>query len=135
MDTHNNTTDLSTTHDDGKEQAENKNSKISIDEFNNIEMIVGKVCEVECVPDTDRLLRLVVDLGEAVPRQIVSGIATFFENPQELEGKKCVFVTNLASRTIRGLKSDGMILAAHAKDDSFALMVPEKDIAVGTRIG
>ena len=131
MDTHKEK-DLS---DDKQVQAEKQNSKISIEEFSNIEMTVGEIAEAERVPDTDKLLKLVVELGEGVPRQIVSGIATFFEDPLDLVGKKCVFVTNLAPRTIRGLKSDGMILAAHTTDDSFSLMIPENDIAVGTRIG
>jgi len=115
-------------------QAEEKNSKISIDEFHKIEMIVGEVTAAERVPETDKLLRLTVDLGEARTRQIVSGIAQFFEDPQDLVGKKCVFVANLAPRMIRGLESDGMILAGNT-NESFALMVPEKDISVGTHIG
>ena len=109
--------------------------KISIDTFKQVEMIVGQIKSAERVPDTDKLLRLVVDLGEAQPRQIVSGIAGFFPDFTVLEGKKCVFVGNLASRMLRGLESNGMILAAHSEDGAFALMVPETDIPVGTRIG
>lgn len=114
---------------------EQNEEKISIEEFKKVEMIVGEIQTVEKVPDTDKLLRLTVDLGEPEPRQIVSGIAGFFPEYEVLKGKKCVFVGNLAPRTIRGLESNGMILAAHTDEGAFALMVPERDIAPGTRIG
>jgi len=112
-----------------------KENKISIDEFKRIEMIVGEIQAVEKVENADRLLKLTVDLGETEPRQIISGIAEFFPEYESLRGKKCVFVGNLAPRTIRGLESNGMILAAHTEEDTFALMVPEVDIPAGTRIG
>ena len=110
-------------------------NKISIDDFKKVHMIVGKIQEVERIPDTDKLLKLTVDLGEAMSRQIVSGIAPFFPDIDVLRGKKCVFVANLAPRTIRSFVSNGMILAAHTENDTFALIVPEADMPVGTRIG
>ncbi len=131
----NNSKNPSGSKEEGLEQTEDQNLKISVGKFSEIEMTVGEIIEAECVPDTDRLLNLKVDLGEKISRQIISGIATFFESPQDLIGKKCVFVTNLAPRTIRGLESNGMILAAHTEDGSFSLVIPEKNIVVGTRIG
>src|SRR3989344_5552542 len=110
-------------------------NKISIDDFKSVEMIVGEIQQAERVPDTDKLLRLTVDLGEAEPRQVISGIATFFPDVSILHGKKCVFVGNMEPRTIRGLVSNGMILAAHTDDGAFALMVPDGDVKTGTRVG
>ena len=78
-------------------------------------------------------MKLSVDVGEEAPRQIVSGIRTFFEDPQELVGKKCPFLVNLEPRVIRGLESQGMILAAE-RDGVFALLNPHQDLPPGTRI-
>lgn len=103
---------------------------ISIDEFSKIEVKVGTVLEAERVPDTDKLLRLVVDVGEEAPRQIVSGIAMYTE-PEALIGKQLSFVTNLAPRRLRGLESNGMLFAA-GDGDSFAFMVPDRPVPPGT---
>ena len=110
-------------------------STISIEQFNALEIVVGEICSAERVPDTDKLIKFSVDLGEDEPRQIISGIAEFFPDTDLLVGKKCVFVANLKPRILRGLESNGMILAASTKDGSFALMIPETDIPPGTRIG
>ncbi len=91
--------------------------KISIDEFKKVEIKVGEILSAEKVPDTDKLLRLVVDFGLAPggdkreERQVISGIAEFFPDLAQLVGKRCPFVTNLEYRTIRGLESQAMILA------------------------
>ncbi len=84
---------------------------ISIDEFHKLEIRIGEIRSVEKVPDTDKLLKLSVDFGEAEPRQVVSGIAGFFPDASSLVGKKCAFAFNLEPRTIKGLESQGMILA------------------------
>lgn len=105
--------------------------KITIDDFKKVELKLGQILSVEKVPDTDKLLKLSVDLGEDSPRQIVSGIAPYFADIQELVGKKCMFVANLAPRTIRGLESNGMILALSNEEGGFSLLSPEKDIPVG----
>lgn len=119
--------------------------KISIDEFKKVELRVGVILSAERVPETDKLLRLSVDLGEAEPRQIVSGIAEYFPEPEELVGKQAVFATNLAPREVRGLESNGMIIAclragthrqaARADDNQFSLIVPEADMPPGTLLG
>lgn len=91
--------------------------KISIDDFKKVEITVGRIVSAEKVAGADKLLRLEVDFGsEMGTRQIVSGIAEFF-SPEEIIGKKCPFVTNLEPRVIRGLESDGMIMAASAEVD------------------
>lgn len=107
---------------------------ISIDDFKNVDIRIGEIRSVEKVPDTDKLLRLEVDLGEETPRQIISGIALYFEDIQELVGKKCTFVANLEPRTIRGLESQGMIMAVSDDEGHFSLLEPNNTIAPGTRI-
>jgi methionyl-tRNA synthetase len=90
------------------------------------------VREAERVPDTDKLLRLMVDFGEeGGPRQIVSGIAAYMSEPTSLVGRQLAFVTNLATRTIRGIESDGMLFAVGA-DDSFAFLIPDREVPPGT---
>lgn len=97
---------------------------ISINDFAQVEMRLGKILSVERVPDTDKLLRLSVDVGEAAPRQVISGIALYFEDPQVLVGKTCPFVTNLEPRMIRGLESQAMIVAVHTDDGTFSILEP-----------
>lgn len=94
---------------------------ISYDQFKQVEMRVGEIISAERVPDTDKLLRLSVNFGEEAPRQIVSGIAAYFPEPQSLAGIKCAFVTNLEPRTIRGLDSQGMIMAV-GEGENFSLL-------------
>ncbi len=111
--------------------------KISIDEFGKIEVKVGRVASAERVPETDKLLRLIVDFGEVGadgaprPRQIVSGIAAYVQEPQELVGRQLAFVTNLAPRTIRGLESDGMLFAV-GSGETFAFLTPDREVPPGT---
>ena len=105
---------------------------ISIDDFNKIEVKVGTVQSAERVPETDKLLRLMVDFGEeGGPRQIVSGIAGYVPEPESLVGRQLSFVTNLEPRTIRGLESNGMLFAV-GEGDSFAFLVPDRPIPPGT---
>lgn len=110
--------------------------KITIDEFKKIEMTIGEILSVEVVPDADKLLKLSVDVGEETPRQILSGIREYFEDPQSLVGKRCPFVTNLAPRTIRGLESNGMIVAVNDKDgNGFSLFEVGEKISAGSKLG
>ncbi len=115
-----------------EETKKEENIKISIDEFKKVELKLGKILSAEKVPETDKLLKLSVDLGEEYPRQIVSGIATYFPNIEDLIGVKCMFVSNLAPRTIRGLESNGMILALSTTDGKFSLLSPSGEIEIGT---
>jgi methionyl-tRNA synthetase len=104
---------------------------ITIEDFAKVEVRVGTVLLCERVPDTDKLLRLMVDLGESEPRQIISGIARYVESPEELVGKQLSFVTNLEPRTLRGLESNGMLFAV-GEGDTFAFMVPDRAVPPGT---
>jgi methionyl-tRNA synthetase len=84
---------------------------ISIEDFAKVDLRAGEVLTAERVPKADKLLRLTIDLGEAQPRQILAGIAQYYE-PEKLIGRKVIVVANLAPRKLRGLESNGMILAA-----------------------
>jgi len=106
---------------------------INIEEFKKVDIAVGKIVSVEKVPDTDKLLKLSVDLGEEKLRQIVSGISLYFPDYNVLVGKKCMFVANLEPRMIRGIESQGMILAISTEDNKFSLLTPNDEIPVGTR--
>lgn len=114
---------------------------ITLDDFKKLEIRVGEILSAEKVENTDKLLRLSVTMGdvnpetgESVPRQIVSGIAGYYPDPQALAGKKCAFAANLEPRTIRGLESRGMILAGSTEDGKFSLLEASMDIPAGTRV-
>ncbi len=106
---------------------------INYDDFAKLEIRIGTILAVEIVPEADRLLKLSVDVGEESPRQIVSGIREYFEDIDILEGKQCPFVVNMEPRTIRGLESQGMIMAA-GTDDVFSLLNPSEKLAAGTKV-
>ena len=108
-----------------------EDKKINIKEFAAVEMKVGTITEVVAVPNTDKLLKLQVDFGDDT-RQIVSGIADRV-SPDYLIGKQCPFVTNLEPRTIRGVESNGMIMAV-GTDNSFSLLHPHQSVENGATI-
>jgi len=105
---------------------------ITLEDFKKVELVVGQILSAEKVPETDKLLKLSVDLGESQPRQIISGISLYFPDCSVLVGRKCMFVANLEPRLIRGLESQGMILAVSTEDGKFSLLTLEEEIPVGT---
>jgi len=112
-----------------------QDNKISIDDFKKIEIKIGKILSVEIIPESEKLLKLSVDFAEKEPRQILSGIKGYFEDPQVLVGKLCPFVTNLAPRMMMGLESNGMIMAVNDKDGKgFSLLGVDDSISSGSRI-
>ena len=107
--------------------------KISIDDFAKVEMRVGQVKVAEKVQGADRLLRLEVDIGTEV-RQVVAGIAETYA-PESLIGRKVVLVVNLAPRKLRGVESNGMILAASVGDKGSPVLAGFlEDVPVGARL-
>jgi methionyl-tRNA synthetase len=102
----------------------------TIDDFHKIEMKIGKILVAEYIEGADKLLRLEVDFGEEKPRQILSGIREYYA-PEDLVGKHCPFVTNLEPRTLRGLESNGMILAVKTEDGGAVLLHPDKEVPPG----
>jgi methionyl-tRNA synthetase len=106
---------------------------ISIDEFKKLEIKIGQIISAEKIADTDKLLKLSVNFGEESPRQIISGISTFYPDPQVLVGKKCAFAANLEPRVIRGLESYGMILAVNG-EGFFSLLETKSDVLPGSTV-
>lgn len=97
-------------------EQEDEGNFISIDDFIKVELRVGEILEAERVPKSDKLLRFMVDVGEESPRQILAGIAEYYE-PETLIGKKIVVVANLKPRKLRGLESQGMVCAASVGEE------------------
>lgn len=105
---------------------------ITIDDFKKIHIQLGTIVEAEIVPDADKLLRLKIDFGTDV-RQVVSGIRAYYPDPSALVGKQIPVLTNLEPRTIKGLESNGMIVAAGDGDD-FTLLESAKQVTNGTAV-
>jgi len=107
-------------------------NKISIDDFAKIELRVGIVKVAERVPKADKLLRLEIDIGTEV-RQVLAGIAEAYA-PETLIGRKVVIVANLAPRKLRGMESNGMIVAASLEGGRPVLAGFLEDVPVGARL-
>jgi methionyl-tRNA synthetase len=106
--------------------------KITIDDFAKIELRVGVVKVAERVPKADKLLRLEIDIGTEV-RQVLAGIAEAYA-PETLVGRKVVIVANLAPRKLRGMESNGMIVAASLEGGKPVLAGFLEDVPVGARL-
>ena len=106
--------------------------EISFSDFMKLDLRVGKVEEAMQVPKSRNLIKLVVDFGSE-KRQAVAGLLQYYK-PEELAGKKFVFVVNLEKRKMMGLESQCMVLAAEDDEGNVVLVAPEKDIAAGSRI-
>jgi methionyl-tRNA synthetase len=107
--------------------------KIGIEDFTKVEMRVGQVKTAERIVGADKLLKLTVDIGSEV-RQICAGIAQFYE-PESLVGRKVVVVVNLAPRKLRGVESNGMIVAASVGPDGRPVLAGfHEDVEVGSRL-
>ena len=120
--------------EDEKAEAEPKIEKaepIIMEDFAKVQLLTAKVLEVEKIKSTDKLLKLQVDDG-IKKRQIVSGIATFYE-AQELIGKNIVIIANLMPIKLRGVLSEGMILAAE-DENGLSVVTTDRDIAPGTPV-
>ncbi|GIV33841.1 MAG: methionine--tRNA ligase [Chitinophagales bacterium] len=113
-------------------EAEKRKPLISYDDFAKLDLRVGKILSAEKVEKADKLLRLLVDLGNE-QRTIVSGIAPYF-HPEDIIGKKVSVVANLAPKKIRGIESHGMILLAENKDGRLAFVSPAEEAQEGSEI-
>ena len=107
--------------------------QITIDEFAKIDLRVGIVKDAARVKGADKLLHLHVDIGEPEPRSIVAGIALAYK-PEDLVGRKVVIVANLAPRKLRGLESQGMIVAASREGDVPVLAGFHEEVPVGAKL-
>ena len=114
------------------EKTGDKSTMISFKEFMRIDLRAGKVVEAERIEGTDKLLKLMVDIGEDEPRQIVAGLAPAF-GPEDLVGKNVVIVANLEPARIRGVESRGMLLAA-GEEEPVGLVILDRDVPPGTKV-
>lgn len=106
---------------------------ITYDDFAKLQIVVGTIIAVELVPDSSKLLKLTVEVGEDTPRQILSGIKKSFEDPQQLVGVQTPFLINLETKMIAGLESQGMILAAGTESE-FSLLQLRTPVTAGAHI-
>ena len=107
---------------------------ISFDDFAKLEIKTGKILTCEKVVGSDNLFKVTVDLAEDKPRQLVVGLAKHY-SPEQLVGKGVVVLTNLQPRVIRGIESQGMLLAAEdGTGKTIALLTPDKEIQAGSKV-
>jgi methionyl-tRNA synthetase len=105
---------------------------ITYEDFAKLDIRIGTVRAAELVPETDKLIKCTVDFGELGTRTIVSGIA-LFRSPESIVGKQLPYIVNLAPRMLRGVESQGMLLAASV-GDKLALLIPDTEAPPGTKI-
>ena len=113
-----------------EETERGKDDFIEFDDFAKIDLRVALVKEAEKVEKSKKLLRLIVDAGEAEPRQILAGIAEHYA-PEDLIGRRVVIVANLRPRKLMGLESQGMVLAA-SDDDGLSVLGVDRDVDPGS---
>jgi methionyl-tRNA synthetase len=106
---------------------------ITIDDFTKVDLRVARILAAEAVKGADKLLKLTVDVAEEQPRTIVAGIAKAYA-PETLVGRKVVIVANLAPRKLRGIESNGMIVAASLVDGAPVLAAFLEEVPVGARL-
>lgn len=104
---------------------------ITIDDFKKLEIKIGKVKSVEKVENADKLLKFIFDIGNGEERQILAGIAEFYTDLESLVGMEVPLLLNLEPRMMRGLESQGMMLAAD-EDGKPVLLHPDKEIPAGS---
>ena len=107
---------------------------ISHDIFSRLDIRIGTILSAERVPETDKLVKLSVDIGEASPRTLVAGIAAFVPDVSSLVGAQIPILANLEPRLLKGVESQGMILAASDDEGGFSLLLPNMPIKNGARV-
>lgn len=104
---------------------------ITYDDFSKLDIRIAKVLNAEPIEGADKLLKLTLDAGELGERTVASGIKQWY-SPEDLVGKTVVYLANLQPRMLRGVESQGMIIAAGG--DEAILLTPEKEVTPGTVI-
>lgn len=113
---------------------------VTYEEFKKMDIRVGTIREVEPVPETDKLLRFQIDFNEVGDdgvhklRQIVSGIHEFYPDFEKLVGKQVLYIVNLEPRMIKGVESNGMLMAVDGVDGKPVFLTPEVEVTAGTRV-
>lgn len=108
---------------------------VSFEDFEKLDIRVGLVKNCEKVKKSKKLLQFTIDDGTGTDRTILSGIAQFYDNPEELVGKRVLFVANFAPRKMMGIESQGMILSAVDFDDTLSVVTTSKDVKPGSMVG
>ena len=106
--------------------------EISFEEFQKLDIRVGKISEANQIPGSRNLIRMIVDFGNE-KRQAVAGLLQWYK-PEQLVGKKCAFILNLQRRKLMGIESQCMIFAAEDDKGNVVILQPEKDIAEGSKV-
>ncbi len=106
--------------------------EISFEEFQKLDLRIGKITEANQIPSSRNLIKIIVDFGRE-KRQAVAGLRQWYQ-PQDLVGKKCLFILNLQKRMVMGVESQCMILAAEDEKGNVTVLQPEKDIAEGSKV-
>ncbi len=108
---------------------------IKFNDWEKIDLRVAEIIKVEEIEGADKLYKLSVDVGSEIGERILcAGIKQYYSK-EELEGKKIIIIVNLAPRKLRGIESQGMLLASvNKKEDKVVLISPEKDIEVGSKV-
>ncbi|TRO48258.1 methionine--tRNA ligase subunit beta [Candidatus Bathyarchaeota archaeon] len=106
--------------------------EITFEEFKKLDLRIGKITEANQIPGSRNLMRLIVDFGTE-KRQAVAGLLQWYQ-PEDLVEKKCLFILNLQKRTVMGVESQCMILAAEDDEGNVTVLQPEKDVVEGSRI-
>ena len=106
---------------------------ISFEDFKKLEIRVGRIESAENIEGSEKLLKLLVDFGEQGKRQILAGLAKYYQ-PIDLTDLEAVFAFNLEPRTLMGLESQGMILAVDGKNGKPILLKPAEDVEPGSMV-
>jgi methionine--tRNA ligase beta chain len=106
--------------------------EVSLAEFEKLDIRIGKISEATQIPNSKKLIKIMVDFG-LEKRQAVAGLLKYYK-PEDLVGKKCVFLLNLQRRVLAGIESQCMVLAAEDNEGNVTVLMPEKDIAEGSKI-
>jgi len=106
--------------------------EISFDDFQKLDLRVGKILEANQIPGSRSLIRMIVDFGNE-KRQAVAGLLQYYK-PETLVGRKCAFILNLQRRKMMGVESQCMVLAAEDEKGNVIVLQPEKDIIEGSKI-
>ena len=113
---------------------------VSYEEFKKMDIRLGTIREVEPVPETDKLLKCLIDFNEQYEegnkklRQIISGIHEFYPEYEKLIGKQVLYIVNLEPRKIKGFESNGMLMAVDGLDGKPVFLVPEVPVGVGSKV-
>ncbi len=106
--------------------------EISFDEFQRLDLRIGKIVEANQIQGSRNLIRMLVDFGDE-KRQAVAGLVQWYK-PEDLVAKKCAFLLNLKKRVMMGVESQCMILAAEDEKGTVVVLQPERDIGEGSKI-